>query len=162
MPDSKRLRILKALTAHLENITPANGYNHDLTGAVFRGRDQFGSKDPIPMVSILEYLRPDQQEDRPSNQNKNRENWHLLIQGFVSDDYQNPTDPAHGLLADVKKSLAEIRDETSPVYRLGNKLIADLYMDGGIVRPPDEASAKATFYLRVIIDFVEYTHDPYE
>ena len=41
--DSKRLRTLKALTAHLEaEVTPANGYQHDLTKAVFRGRALFG------------------------------------------------------------------------------------------------------------------------
>jgi hypothetical protein len=167
MADSTRLKILKALTAQLETITPANGYDHDLTQKVFRGRDKFGANEEVPFVSVLEYLRPDQFEDRPVNQNKNREEWDLLIQGFVKDDYQNPSDPAHALLADVKKSLAEVRDETSQAYLLGKTAagkpqILDLRMDGGIVRPPDEASSKVTFYLRVTITFIEYTHDPYK
>lgn len=160
MSDSRRLQILKALTTHLEGITVANGFEHDLTGSVFRGRANYGSNDPIPMVSILEYLRPDQQENRPFNSNKVKEDWQLLVQGWGEDDYQNPTDPAHGLLADVKKSLAMIRDDTSPSYRLGG-LVHELRMDGGIVRPADENSAKAQFYLRVVLVFVENTTDPY-
>lgn len=161
MADSKRLAILKAMTTHLKGVTVANGFQHDLDSSIYRGRASFGSSDKIPMVSILEYLRQDLREDRPSNSNTVKEDWQLLLQGWAEDDRQNPTDPVHLLLADVKKSLAMIRDDKNPAYRLGG-LIVDLKTDGGIVRPPDENSNKAQFYLRVTLAFVEYTDDPYK
>lgn len=161
MADSKRLRILKALTALIEEVTVANGFQHDLPGAVFRGRRLFTSNDPLPMVSILEYLRPDLVETGAGySRNKNQEDFDLLIQGWAEDDPKNPTDPAHNLLADVKKKVAEIRDETSSNYRLGG-LTVDLRQDGGVVRPPEETSAKASFYFRVTLTFVEDVGNPY-
>ena len=40
-----RLRVLKAMTECLKDITPANGYHTDLKGQVFRGRVIFGDND---------------------------------------------------------------------------------------------------------------------
>lgn len=48
------LRALKALTYCLTTITVAAGYKHDMSSAVFRGRNVFGDGDPLPMLSVLE------------------------------------------------------------------------------------------------------------
>ena len=63
-----KLRVLRAVTATLKTITPANGYFYDLSDdtdpdalhptRVFRGRAWFGDNDPIPMLSVLEGVNP--------------------------------------------------------------------------------------------------------
>lgn len=164
MADSKRLTILKALTTLLEGITPANGFDHDLSGKIYRGRNQFSSEEPLPAVSILEGLNPDRQPD-PAGGNIKRaqkDDWILLVQGWVDDDKTHPTDPAHNLMADVKKRLAKIVDDSdnNTDFMLGD-LIADLAMEPGTVRPPDELSARAYFYMRIVLTVVERVYDPY-
>lgn len=171
--DSKRLACLKALTTHLKTeVTPANGYLHDLSNAVFRGRNRFTDADPDVMVSILESPNPDRfpraagsSDDGIAEQS---DNWTLLIQGWAPDDPVNPTDPAYELMADTKKALTKIvarstesGDPLRPdVYMLGG-LIVGLKCEPGTVRPPDEQSSKAYFWMRVILQFVEKLSDPF-
>jgi hypothetical protein len=59
MPVSRQLDLLVRLTNHFEGITPANGYDFDMTGKVFRGRLVFGADDPDPVISIVEHLSAD-------------------------------------------------------------------------------------------------------
>lgn len=164
MSDPLRLRVLKALTTALEEITVANGYAYTLTGKVFRGRDQFGESDPVPMVAILEAIEqsPAKMADmRPASGVSNTP-WDLLIQGFVDDDPTNPSDPAHVLMADVKKRLAQerVRERQRDILGMGGR-VTELLMSPGVVRPPDEVSAKAYFWLRLHLNIVENLGDPY-
>ena len=175
MHDSKRLATLKALTDLLvTEIRPENGYNHNLDGAVFRGRMWFDEDDPLPMVSILESPNPDRFPRRAGESDGDRvvqrDEWTLLVQGWAQDDKENPTDPAYELMADVKKALALLNKRTSPEFgdfgahpnfRLGG-LIIGLEYEAGTVRPPDEQSSKAFFWMRVILKFVENVDDPYD
>lgn len=157
-----RLRVLKALSDALEEINPDNGYSHDLRGSVFRGRDIFGESDPLPMVSILEAIDEKEQLRTPEAGPQAVGPWELLIQGFLEDDYKHPTDPAHFLLAEVKKRLMEerVRDRQRDILGMGGK-VTDLRISHGVVRPPDEDSAKAYFWLRLTLDLVENILDPY-
>ena len=76
-----------------------------------------------------------------------------------------PTDPAHLLLAEVKKVLAKERlkmDWDKPeqgILGLGRNVIA-LYIEPGVVRPADELSSKAYFWLTLRLDIVEDLADP--
>lgn len=172
---SKRLATLKALTAHLESeVTVANGYLHDLTGAVFRGRIVFDDDDPLPCVSILDNPNPDRAPSRAGSNDgeagDTRSRWTLLVQGWAQDDKRNPTDPAELLMADVKKALAKLDHLPNPMsgeqphanYLLGG-LIAGLEMESGVVRPPDYTnSAKAYFWMPVVLKFVENVRDPFD
>lgn len=159
--DSKRLRILKAMSEYLGSVTIANGYQHDIAGKIWRGRTTFGSSDTLPLISILEYPRPDFRNQVAGSESRKRvEDWDILIQGFVEDDKENPTDPAHNLLADVKLALGKLRVEASEDYLLGG-LITDLDTDGGIVRPASDESEKAHFYLKLVLKFVERDDNPY-
>lgn len=154
MADSYRLAVLKALTVQLKGITPAAGYNYDLSGAVFRGRNRFGDSDPATMVSILEAPRPDNGlfvGDRATR----HEMWPLLVQGWCPDDKDNPSDPVYGLLDDVERCLARViatddgtGDGMYPAeYMLGKKITA-LEISPGVVRPPtDGISSRSFFYL---------------
>lgn len=165
MADSKRLVILKALTTHLQGITIANGFQHNLNGAksVRRGIGVVSQDDPKPMIVITEPLNPDREPVKAGGSRRpvQRETWNLLIQGWAVDDADNPTDPAHNLMADVKKRIAELGNEESPNFRLGG-LISDVTIEPGTVRPPEETSPLAFFWLRVGLDLTETVSDPYQ
>lgn len=163
MPDTKQLTILKRLTDHLKGITPDNGYDFDLSENVFRGQARFGGDQPLPFVSILESLRPDPRPVGAGSERLLREEiWELLIQGWVDEDRELPTDQLYQLKGAVEKRLAEILVEGSPVYRLGGNLIAGLRIGPGVVRAatPQVGGAEA-FYLPLFVTFVMNLTDPY-
>lgn len=160
--DPYRLRVLKNLTEALEQITPANGYRFDLTGSVLRGRDTFDSNDPLPMVSILESIAEKPVLQSPRAGGNNATDWELLVQGWTEDDKKHPTDPGQHLLAAVKKRLTEERRRGEGYDILGmGGTITDIKCSTGVVRPPDEVSAKAYFWLKVELSMVENVLDPY-
>ena len=170
MPDPFRLRVLKALTVALQEIRPANGYVNDLQTKVFRGRLIYGDDDPMPMVSILE---PPVPIDPVVNDGGTiAGDWDLLIQGFVKDDHKNPTDPAYVLLADVMKRLGIEQDRRDSGGRtlnilglgggkgLGNEIIK-MTIGHGIVRPADDISANAYFWLTLTLNTAEDLKNPF-
>lgn len=167
MTDSRQLDILKRLTAHLEGITVAAGYEFDLAGRVFRGRRLYGESDPIPMLSIVEHLDPDIVINTAGDNNRLRqETWILLVQGWVdSAKDQFPTDEAYQLKAAVMKRLFRLIDirpeDGTPLfpseYMLGvyHKSISDISVGPGIVSGPREGvSSKAFFYLPVGVGLI--------
>lgn len=169
----QRLEIQKRLAALLRTITPANGYAVDFSGAegtknnrVFRGRAVFGSTDPVPMLSILESPIPLDQLAPPTDATMSNGGWELVVQGFVEDDKENPTDPAHVALADVRKILALEKQKASAyepedmILGIGN-LVTGITIGSGVVRPPDEVSAKAYFWLLITLDLAEDLAEPY-
>jgi len=176
MADPTRLRILKNLTAIIEAIRPedsnsqATGYTVSLQNAVFRGRNIFGDSDPLPMVAILENpIPPDQIPSPPENPARHGD-WDLAIQGFCKDDRIHPTDPAYALAADVVMALS--RERTRAVQEMktkgrvinplfGEKAVTGFQIGVPIVRPPDETSAKAYFWLTITLNVAENLEKPY-
>lgn len=179
MPDSKKLQVLKALTSHLEAINPTNidpatdeAYVLDLRGNVSRGRTIFGESDvksiTQPLVSILEAPRttdPVGVGDRITRSSL----WQLLVQGFVKDQRENPTDPAYDLSAAVEMRLSRLikvnerngEAQYPEEYMLGG-LVKDLRIGEGIVRPSDpQVSPTAFFYLPVGVELVTDLSNPY-
>ncbi len=162
MPKPFRLEALIRLSDALEEITPANGYEHDLTGKVFRGRAIFGQNDPLPMVSILEVPQAPDQVPPPAAGTTYKGPWELVIQGFLADDREHPTDPAHELLADVKRRLAEVKRGQKDFEVLGfKKAVTGIEIGPGVVRPPDEVSDKAYFWLTITLQVVDDLTDPF-
>lgn len=169
MADSKQLRILKALTVLFEGITPANGFDYDLRGKVFRGKTQFGADESVPLVSILEALRPDQQPLFVGNERLMREeSWELLVQGFAGVSREFPTDELYNLKASVEKRLAQVFMENSLgdpafplIYRLGG-LATSILIGPGVVRAamPQQSGTEA-FYLPVHVGYVINMADPW-
>lgn len=171
------LVVLRTLTAALKTIRPANGYIFDMAdfdrgdgvmqSRVFRGRAWFGANDPIPMISALEGASPaDEVVDMPTDCPVGMYDWPLLIQGFVDDDPENPTDPARLLLADIRKLL--IREATRKSGRqldplgLGfpgvpnvNKIDA-VRVGFGTAQPADDISAKAYCWVPMTIRVVDH------
>lgn len=181
MSDSKRLRTLKLLCKWLEQeISVANGYKFNLAGRVFRGRAYFSDADPETTVGVVENLQPDRAPARAGNNDqhgaaKTSEQWVLLFNGQTKEDPRAPSDNAYELMADVKKALAKlVRDETNDLaltidmgagdtpkaYYLG-ALINGLECEPGTVRPPEQPTEKAFFWMRVILKFTERVNDPY-
>lgn len=159
-----RIRILDALAADIASIRITDGYTNDLdANCVFWGRGIFGDKDPLPMISILEVPIPLDQIVPPPDSSYSSGTWELLIQGFVKDDAKLPTRPAHRLMADVKKKLAltKRRNRDFDLFGMGNH-ITDIRIGAGVVRPPDEVSAKAYFWLNLSLDIVEDLSNPFE
>jgi hypothetical protein len=173
-----KLAVMVGITDLLKTITIANGYQHDLgdythpdTGAtmsrVFRGRNIFGYDDPMPMVAILEnpHSEPHLQE-HAAHSGVNVGPKELLIQGFVENDPAHPTDPAHYLLADVQQCLAIHKTSQLGVPRQTyfgvSKGVSDFYIGTGVVRPPDDVSAYANFWLLLTVIIGEDMTKPFD
>jgi hypothetical protein len=159
--NSKKLEVLIALTELLQEITPITGvHDFDLSSSVFRGRTVFSdTSDPLPLVSILENFKPSDVTHAGYNKQGAKIEWRLIIQGWVQDDVDNPTDPAYKLLAVVENKLSEIIKtnnaqgfpSNSEKYMLDG-LIHDIIIGDGICRPPEpQVSAKAFFFLPITI-----------
>lgn len=168
MSDPFRLRVLKAMTAALQEITPANGYTHDLSTSVYRGRDTFGDGDPLPMVSILENPRAlDPSQPRETGQSQG--GWELLLQGFVKDDFENPTDPAYLLEAEVRKRLAEEKRrgsdyDSTGIFGMGQHVpcVTEIVIGSPVCRPADgQNSDVAFFWLSVTLTLAEDLEKPF-
>lgn len=164
-----RLLVLQNLTKVIERVSVATGNSVDLAGAVFRGRALYGDNDPLPMVSILEPPIPLEAILGRSTNPGSAGDWELLIQGFVDDDPQHPSDPAHRLMADVKAELVKEkrRDRGKDILGLGNNRgrpnsVVEMMIGQGAVRPGDEVSAKTFFWLTLTLKLVENLEDPFE
>jgi hypothetical protein len=183
--DAFRVRVQKAITASLEQNVAGPDFNYTLAGAVFRGRTLFGPSDGHTLVSILEPPVTPESIRTPAEVVKTPFNWSLLIQGFVPDDPANPSDPAHMLMADVRKRFAIEKkrfltgaavesDRTRNVFGLGrfrdgvdgpeykNYIDEISFIGTGIVRPPDDGiSDKAYFWLPLTLKLVEDIENPF-
>ncbi len=172
-----KLRALTALTNSLKSISTAEGYLHNLADVdgqpcVFRGRQWFGEGDPMPMVSILEGTSPaDEVAEPPTGTNVVEYDWPILIQGFVNDDPLNPTDPAYRLLADVRRRLAVERQRrlsSDPTEfdilglgASGKNRVVSLTIGPGVVRPADDVSANAYFWLTLTLRVIDNPDAPF-
>lgn len=147
MPDEPIiLDVLKALTASLEEITQANGYWHDLNGRVFRGRMTFSDGDPLPMLSINQPPTGPEEIEAPVGAAVRNAKHVMLVQGFVDDDIQNPTDPAFYLLHDVERRLAWERKRDEGYNVLGFDGQVMLSVGQGVVRSPDGVVADTAYF----------------
>lgn len=173
MGDSIQLQILKAITAHIKGVTPANSYDFDLTNAVFRGRLLYGENDPETMVSIVEHLQGDITTDVAGENNIEREEtWILLVQGITKNDVDNPTDTIYNLKAAVEHRLARVilmdnrgNPKYPDEYFFGlkqMKVITNVSIGPGIVSPPRQGiSDKAFFYLPLGVGLATNISNPY-
>lgn len=160
MADSIRLAILKQLCSYLQTeITEANGYENTLTG-VYRGRLLFGEDETTPFLSIVDALNPDRDPVMTGDYRRvQKENWTLLIQGISRDDATNPSDPAHQLLADTKRALGNLRrqvyDQREQLDGTPMSTVAGVMIEPGTVRPMNETSERAVFWLRITLEITE-------
>jgi len=156
---AKRLEIQKSITQLLETITPANDYQHDLTGKVYRGRTAFGETDKVPVVTILE--RPafgDSPIFPAENKNLRKDTYERVIQGFAKANVDNPTDNAHLLLDDCKLALSALINQKSPSLKF-NRLegVVSVAISSGNVLPPEPQKSihHSTFIILLTVEMTD-------
>lgn len=162
MADSPKLIVLKKLTDFLKGITPAAGYDYDLSDGpqehVFRGRSLFGANDPMLMLSIIESPAPGfstygGEQDYGGGQVRS-DRWVLLMQGTAVEDPVHPSDSAYNFMWAVEDRLAAITAVTrggfekpiDPANYLLGKTIASFQSGPGIVRPPVLGAASRSYF----------------
>jgi hypothetical protein len=167
--DSYILTVEKAICSLIaDTVTTDNGRPFDLSQVVFRGRQRFGHGEPVPMVSVVQAPNIDIENNNAGKGRQRFSDKTFLIQGWVADDPQNPTDPAHELMAEVKRALSYTLDMDDPNFMFrsynpkGNDLISNINISTGLVRPPESGiSDKAYFWLPLIVTLIEDLSDPY-
>lgn len=160
-----RLRILIALVDYLKGITPAGGYDYDLTDAVYRGINLIGSdRKARPMLSVIEAPTPDVALFTGEWADFRRDNWTILIQGIVREDKTNPSDEAYIVADVVTKRLGRLIGTKAdgsgryvdPENHLLGGLITSLEIAPPVVRNPDDKiSLNAFFYLPIRVGVVD-------
>lgn len=169
-----RLEVLRRLTAVIESIGAPGPYQSyyetDMTNRVFRGRAMFGESDPIPMIAIVEPPVPVEQIPTPDGSDASTGVWELMVQGFVVDDPVNPTDPAQVLSSAVRRRLAFERMKIQGPRKMNQvgilnfgdiaNTIEDMFIGEPKVRPSDDISTKAYFWLPVSFKLAEDLSDP--
>lgn len=174
MVDPFRLRVMKALSAQIKTVTVANGYTHDLSDyideagrtaeRVFRGRDIFSGGELLPFVSILEDFRSQDTLQPASGHAGSAGKWKILVQGFVKDDFDHPTDPAYHLCADVIAAIVQAKMDRKNILGQGNRMpcVTALEIGQPVVRPADgQISDAAFFFLPVTLTVVEDLENPF-
>lgn len=163
MADTKRLLLLKSLCNYLlAEITTANGYNFDLAAA-YRGKKNFGKEVKLPAIVVLENFNPDRLPETIGGVvgTKHKYDQIYLLNGWAEGgDVEQEEDSAHLLMGDVKKALGKLlvpRNQSGFFDGLANTLS----IEPGVVRPPDEQSEKAYFWMRIRLEVVEKVGDPY-
>lgn len=166
MTDPKRLKLIKAICDYLKTeVTEANGYNFTLA-MVRRDKRNFGKEMKLPGLAVLENFNPDRLPESIGQfvNAKHKYDQVYLLNGWADDTKLGPdddeTDAAHRLMGDVKKALGKLvtpRNQTGIFDGLANTLS----IEPGVVRPPDEQSDKAYFWMRIRLEVVEKVGDPY-
>lgn len=179
---SAKLKLMKAISAHLEGIVPTwidlpqelidedVVCPYDLSKSIFRGRTVFGEEVKPPFIAILEAPRQINPNGGGEGKLMQDEDWTLLIQGFAVDDKKHPSDPAYDLLAWVQMRMARITTETTngstggkypAEFRLGG-LAAGVRYQIPIVRPgKDDVSETAYFYMPISVGVVTNLQQPF-
>lgn len=166
MADTKRLLLIKALCDYLlTEIVAGAEYNYTLSAA-YRGKKNFGKELKLPAVAILESFNPDRVPEVIGGTvgTKQKYDQYYLINGWADDTEQGSGDEsgdaAHRLMGDVKMALGKL---LVPRNQSGffDGLAVTLNIEPGVVRPPDEQSTQAYFWLRIRLEIVEKVGDPY-
>lgn len=169
-----RLKCLIALTDIIKSVTPANGYQMDLSdeadGAkrVQRGRLIVGDDDPSTLVTIIEPpTAVEPQQTGPDNTGRATE-WDILIQGWAKNDKDNEAaDLAYVLAADVTKALAAEKQKTKTgrpgvpdLLGMGGKVI-DIRIGTSVVRPTEDLTDYGVFFLILTLKISEDMANPF-
>jgi hypothetical protein len=164
--DTKRLLLQKAICAYLlSEITTANGYDFDLQAA-YRNKRRFGKEMKLPSVALLENFNPDREPETIGGMNETKQQYEqiYLVNGWADDSEEDSLehgDAAQNLLGDVKKALGKLLTRDAERDGYFGKLAIELRIEPGVVRPPDEQSSKAYFWMRIKMKIVEKVGDPY-
>ena len=152
MADSKRMRILTALKARLEEIRPANGYATDAGLRVRLGPGAVTADDRVPRLALIPGVEP---EIRPQL-DKVKILLPVTVEGVIGADPQDPDNPlvVEPLLADSKRALFRSADRT-----IGG-LAINLHVAGERVTGRESGGATVACAVSGLIEYTELYGDP--
>jgi hypothetical protein len=109
------------------------------------------------MVAIVEDPKQLERDAIPDKETASPGDWDLLIQGFIKDDPVHPTDPAYFLAEDVRAALMSAKQDPRDILGLGAKkpCVDKLDIGAPVIRPADNISATAYFWLPIRLHLVE-------
>jgi len=155
-PPPKRLAVIMALQALLEQISVDDGDAYTMADKVYRGRLLFGTEVTVnaPALSIIEAPRPSEAAFGGEQKEQRADWWTLMIQGIVPDTKRGPdADNAYFLCQDVERRLNRIQAAKSGS---GSPAFPDIYMLNGmisaveiappVVRPPEAGVSDHVFF----------------
>lgn len=160
---SLRLDFLKVLTDRLQEISVANGYSVDLVpNGIIRGRVKLGAGDPVPCITIFEPpVVPGTESMSPAFGAHVRTPWNVIVQGFIKEGNPHPCDPAYLFMEDVRRVISVNSGlQSSGAVRSPNpfglgEFVEKIKIGSPIVRPPDNISVFAYFWLNLTLEIVE-------
>lgn len=155
----KRLAVLQALQALLEQISTNDGDGFDMAGNVVINRLLFGPDHTAVhenTLSIVEAPRPDFAVFAGDGDSRS-DRWTLMIQGVTPDDKTADTELLpYYLCQDVERRLLRItatKSSGSPKYpedHLLGDMISSVEVAPPVIRPPEaQVSSHAFFYLPI-------------
>ncbi|MGA1831676.1 hypothetical protein [Rhizobium wenxiniae] len=163
---------MKAITAQLQTITPANGYTNDMSDftdeagrpmpRVFRGRVDFGDSDPLPMLVVVEDPKSDETSNGGVSGGAAMNVFRVVVQGFVA-DAAHALDPAYVLSAEVTQALVAAKTRGN-VLGLGRVMPSITAMSIGQPKhrtPPGSGSDVTHFAIPITLTLAENLEAPF-
>ncbi len=169
----KKLYIMQRLSAILETAVQPGTTDITFEGKVWRGRTVLGRETAFPCYSLLESPKPDPNPQEGGHNGMTKlTQWPILLQGFTSDDKENPLDPAYYLEAVAEQTLSRINalgSNGKPLFpddyllpHNGASLISKFIIMPSVARPPDaNVSATAFTYIPLIVEMSFSPLNPY-
>jgi hypothetical protein len=172
--DPFRLKVKKAVSEALKTISAADGNRFTLSDytdeddgqtreRVFRGREEFGPGDPLPMISVLEDPRQLDVLGSSPDETAQKGPLRLLIQGFVPDSMDHPTDDADHLAADIIEKLVAQKQDKDNILGFGCKMpcITEMKIGQPVVRNADNVVSSVAFcFIALTLTLVEDVENP--
>jgi len=150
-------KILTDLQTWLEGITPAAGFDNDMTNRVFIGRLSFGQDEKPPFLSIVEAPPAEDAAAADLHRTHLRYSWRLWVQGWAEKD---SLEGLYVLKAETEKRLAALAGYEPTAY-LGRS-VAGMKMVPASVRPANPQSGVGPFfYLQLELDLAYRLSDPF-
>ena len=142
-----------AVTARLQTITVANGYDTDIGLKATRGRKRPEAAH-LPCAVIIE--RP----DNPAKQSLQREpqvkiKQKYVLEGHAACDPDNPNDVGHKIISDIKKAVW--KDKLT--FGTDQKVFAVMY-EGCVISPREDGIAVVSAAVEISVEFVETLSAP--
>lgn len=146
--------IAQAVSARLQNITVANGYQTDIGLRVLRGRRRL---DPNQMPCAVVVERDDTvlEFQGQSREPRAKVRQPFVLEGHVECDPDNPNDAAHLIIADIKKAIFTER----LTYGAEQKIVSVEYT-GRSIAPREDGMSLVAAAVEITVEYVEHLANP--
>ena len=146
---SKAANIALALTSRLASIAISGNYQTDIGARVYRGRRRL-DENSLPCTVLIESDDTPQVEKLSVVKLEQR----YIIEGHAACDPDNPNDTALAMIADIKRSIWSVDDDT-----LGG-LVMNMNYVGRIITPREDGLAIVAAAVELVVVYVEQLANP--